>query len=311
MPPALLALDSWVTAVSALTSNCRTGLWWESSRVLVPSGCLVQDRQVRDPPGLKQQLGWGCQPGFDPSCVVMQGLDTSSPLWAYAKVPLLPFFLLAFSSCALCLAELHEVALGALMQLPDGPACCCLPGLKMLLTCLEGESEGAISSFSLLGDWFCVKMAFVSLGKGGGSGGEHSQMVELSWVPGTALTSGCSHFPQQFPGTDGKSLQSLHFDGWEGLAACPQLPCAHWLLYPYGCGLGVPGVIWAQSRSLLRGSLAFQCWIMSWGRRETALSCFPFTCWDGSTSGWDWWLVFGCSKCQTEGSWLASASDSE
>lgn len=92
VPPALLALDSWVTAVSALTSNCRTGLWWGSSRVPVPSGCLVQDRQVRDPPGLKHQLGWGCQPGSDPSCMVMQALDTSSPLRAYAKVPLLPFF---------------------------------------------------------------------------------------------------------------------------------------------------------------------------------------------------------------------------
>lgn len=56
--------------------------------------------------------------------------------------------------------------------------------LETLLTCLEGENEGAISSFSLLGDWFCFQMAFTSLGKGGGSGGEHSQVVELSGVHG-------------------------------------------------------------------------------------------------------------------------------
>lgn len=56
--------------------------------------------------------------------------------------------------------------------------------LEMLLTCLEGENEGAISSFSLFGGWFCVQMAFTSLDKGGGRGGEYSQIVELSWVHG-------------------------------------------------------------------------------------------------------------------------------
>lgn len=56
--------------------------------------------------------------------------------------------------------------------------------LETLLACLEWENKGAISSFSLLGDWFCVKMAFTSLAKEDGSGGEQSQGVELSWIHG-------------------------------------------------------------------------------------------------------------------------------
>lgn len=120
VPAALLALDSWVTAVLALTSNCRTGLWWESSRVLVPSECLVQDRQVRGPPGLKHQLGWVFQTGFDPSCRVMQDLETSSPFWAYAKVPLLPFL----PSCLFVLCPFPcWVAWGCIDRF-DAPARC-------------------------------------------------------------------------------------------------------------------------------------------------------------------------------------------
>lgn len=53
VPPALLASDTWVTAVSTLTSSSRTGLPWESFGVLVLSGCLMQDGQLRDPPRAK------------------------------------------------------------------------------------------------------------------------------------------------------------------------------------------------------------------------------------------------------------------
>lgn len=135
--------------------------------------------------------------------------------------------------------------------------------LEMLPTCLEGENEGAISSFSLFGGWFCVQMAFTSIDKGGGSG-EYSQIVNSAGsmerlVPGRVLASGWLHFPKQFPGMGIKGLQSLHFDGSEGLTACSQLICAHWLICPYGCGLGVPGTICAHSRTLHRGSRALQC----------------------------------------------------
>lgn len=92
------------------------------------------------------------------------------------------FFLLAFSSCAFSLAELHEVALTGLMHLLDAPACCCLSGLRNAAD-LFGRRKW-VSHFILLPPWFCVKMAFISLGQGGGSGGKHSQIVELSWVHG-------------------------------------------------------------------------------------------------------------------------------
>lgn len=216
MPPALLALDSWVTAVSTLTSNCGTGLWWGSSRVLVPSGCLVQDRQVRDPAGLKHQLGWGCQPGFEPSCMVMQALDRSCPLWAYAKMPLLPFFPSCLST--LCPFPCWDAwgCIESLMQLPDAPACCCLPGLRIAADMFGRRKWG--SHFIPLPPWFCVKMGFASLIKEvavlGSTPRERSSAGSMRrLVPGTALASGCWHFPEQLLGMGTKSLQSLHLDG--------------------------------------------------------------------------------------------------
>lgn len=90
--------------------------------------------------------------------------------------------------------------------------------LESLLTCLEGENEGAISSLSLLGHWFCVKMGFASLIKEvavlGSTPREWSSAGSMRrLVPGTALASGCWHFPERLLGMGTKSLQSLHLDG--------------------------------------------------------------------------------------------------